>query len=130
MRTLVFYLSLFCILLSGKQLSYAGKSHAGFHTSSHGISQNQKFKFDNSGKNHTVIENADFDLEEDQLHGDDFNEANHYCKAAQNETDCYNWYWAYCQFFTYNNNAQRSQNLPTVCVTAEPIYITQRVLRI
>lgn len=129
MRTLVFYLSLFCILLSGKQLSYAGKPQAGSQTSSHGISQNQKFKFDNKSHNHTIIENADFDLEEDQLHGDDFNEVNHY-RSAQNETGYCNWYWAYCHIFTFNTNAQRYKTLPTVCVTAKPIYITQRVLRI
>lgn len=126
MRTLALYLSLFFFLLIGKQSLYAGKLH-GSDSSSQSISKNHRVRLENKEQGYSIIENADFDLEEDQLHGDDLTQITHLVIAHSIAFS--NWYSTYCQFFIYNNS-RSYKTFPAFCGLGQPIYITQRVLRI
>lgn len=130
MRTLLLYLSLFFFLIIGKQTGYANHSHNHSNSVSAQTTANgQKAKWENRTESTLIIENADFDIEEDQLNSEECHASNPFHHTVTLISQWANWYDAYGYCFYGNQNLQHLKTL-SVRVSANPIYLTQRVLRI
>lgn len=125
MRKLIVFLVFMNMLLFGGG-QYLNANTFGPHNHHH--LQKHRVKFTNQERGSSVIEDADIDLEEDLLGGDDTNLlTNKYFAASYSLVDAL--YLALSDQSATNDSNRLKFSTP-VFGHSNPIYITQRVLRI
>ncbi|MFM9987132.1 hypothetical protein [Flavobacterium sp.] len=131
MRIVTFFISLFLLLLGGKDYSYEvnQNSHIGY-SSTETLTKKLNVGFINEDFGVTVIDDTDSDLDEDHLSNEDVKE------GSQNKL-CFDktnlqivWFLSkfHLSILNYYNN--RFRIFSHFCGFSNPIYILQRVLRI
>lgn len=132
MRVLVFFVSLFFLLLGGGHDLYANTPHhssSGIPTHTHSKSHHVKFK--TADQDSSIIENSEIDLEEESLHGDDVKDAADSYKFLSGKYSLLNrWYVTLYKQFISNEYEEPFKALQQSYTESSPLYITQRVLRI
>ena len=124
MRKLIVFLVFMNLLLLG------GGQYLNANTFSHNhhLAQKHRVKFTNQDRGTSIIEDADIDLEEDLLGGDDADLlANKFFAASYSLVDTL--YLALSDQSAANDSNRLKISTP-VFGHSNPIYITQRVLRI
>jgi hypothetical protein len=131
MRVVVFFLYLCFYLLSG-----GSSLHAATHSdricissSSHFV-KNHQIKLTNSDQGTTLIEDVDLDLDEEYHCGDDVSDRTANKFFSENDSLLNRWYLPVSQRFLLNYHYKRYKIFPSFCGYSNPIYITQRVLRL
>ena len=127
-KLVVLFVYMCLLLLGGGQYLNAG-THQTSDSSSHSLEKKYRAKFTNQDSSNSLIEDADLDIDEEHLGGDiDDGIWNKIFTGNYNLLD--NWYLTFsCQ--SLQNHYQRNFKLFTPFYgRSNPIYITQRVLRI
>ncbi|WP_219225567.1 hypothetical protein [Pedobacter antarcticus] len=132
MRVLVFFVSLFFLLLGGGYDLYANTTHhSASGVPSHTHSKSHHVKFKTADQDSSIIENSEIDLEEESLHGDDVKDASDNYKFLSGKYSLLNkWYVTLYKQFISNEYEEPLKALQQSYTQSSPIYITQRVLRI
>ncbi|WP_125719952.1 hypothetical protein [Flavobacterium ustbae] len=124
-KLIVFLVFMNMLLLGGGQ--YLNANTFGTHTHHHHL-QKHRVKFTNQDRGTSIIEDADIDLEEDCLCGDDINIlTNKFLTASYSLVDAM--YLALSDQSAANDSNRLKISTPKFG-HSNPIYITQRVLRI
>jgi len=131
MRAVVFYVYLSLLLLCGGYALYASMhySHTGYSSARNAVKR-QHSKLANGNQNNTVIDDADIDLDEDNLSGADAEEGGAKQLIAGKYALTNRWYLTFSRPLILNNYQKSFKVSPSCCGDSSPIYITQRVLRI
>ena len=127
-KLIVLFVYLGLLLLGGGQYLNAG-THQKSNSSSHSLEKKHRVKFTNQDSGNSLIEDADIDIDEEHLGGDVKDEISDKLFAG-NYSLLDNWYLTIsCQSLL--NHCQKNFKIFTpFCGQTNPIYITQRVLRI
>lgn len=131
MRVAVFYVCLYLLMLCGGHALYASARH---HSSSSSPVQNpakhKHVKLSNNDEGKTVIDDAEIDLDEEHLNGDDAGEvtANKFLAGKYSLQN--RWYITCSSRAVAENYHNDFQIISSIRGESSPIYITQRVLRI
>lgn len=126
-KIIVFLLFMNLLLFGGGQYLNAGtpqKSH------NHTLEKRHRVKFTNQDQGSSIIEDADVDLEEDCLGSDDLKGGLSNKFFATNSSLIDNLYLTFSSQIVVNSSYSRFEILGPSCGQSNPIYITQRVLRI
>ncbi|MEO8238382.1 MAG: hypothetical protein ABI793_18075 [Flavobacterium sp.] len=124
-KLIVFLIFMNFLLLGGGQYLNAG-THQNSH--SQNLEKRHRVKFTSQDQGNSIIEEADIDLDEDHLGDDNFKNS-----VTKNFTANYklldNWYLTFSSQIVVNYHSHFKLFVP-FCGNSNPIYITQRVLRI
>ncbi len=124
MRKLVLFLTFMNFLLLGGGQYLNAETHLNSH---HNLEKRHRVKFTNNEQGSSIIEDADLDLDEEYFGSDNLKLSNKF--FATNTSLLDNWYLTFSRQVVVN-----SYNLFEIfgssCGQSNPIYITQRVLRI
>lgn len=127
MRVVVFFVSLFTFLLCGGHYLHAGTHHNPTHCpSNQKLAKSEQAKFSGAGQDITIIEEADLDLDEDHVTGDDLPGRSLHQAFYTLER----WYLTYYPVLIAEDCPQHYHNFQPFSGNSSPIYIKQRVLRI
>ncbi|TDP02290.1 hypothetical protein [Flavobacterium sp. 245] len=127
MRKLIVFLVFMNLLLSGGgQYLNASTFGASHH---HNFEKKHRVKFTHQERGTSLIEDADIDLEEDLLGNDDVNDGLTTKFVAVNYSLLDNWYLTFSDQ-SATNESNRFKIFASFLALSNPIYITQRVLRI
>ena len=131
MKTLVFYMYMFFLLLGGGQYFYASTSPSNNLKSSFPKitrDKHSKHIYDDQGTN--LIEDTDVDVEEEYLAGEECKQISEnkffYSKYSLQNTI----YTSHLQQLLLNYYCTRFTISPIIGISTSPIYITLRVIRI
>ncbi|KEQ30269.1 hypothetical protein [Pedobacter antarcticus] len=132
MRVLVFFVSLFFLLLGGGYDLYANtQPHSSNGLPGHTHSKSHHVKFKSADQDSSIIENSEVDLEDESLHGDDVKDAADSYKFLSGKYSLLNkWYVTLYKQFISNEYEEPFKALQQSYIQSSPLYITQRVLRI
>lgn len=131
MRAIVFYIYLCFLLLCGGNFSYADTQHGVVnHSFTQHLPEKQQLKLSNPIKNSVVTEIADIDLDEEFHIDDDHNDGTANKVLAENRSVLNNWYLTFSSQIIFKDYSKRIKIFAPFCGYSNPIYITQRVLRI
>jgi hypothetical protein len=131
MRAIVIFVYLcFHLLGGGCHLHADTNKSSDNYASSYHLTKSIKEKLLNQDMGSLLIEDADVDLDEEHLSGDDAkNElSNKFLFKKNNLLD--SWYLAFPNQFVLNDNSDCFNLFLPFCGHSNPIYIRQRVLRI
>ncbi|WP_185965942.1 hypothetical protein [Flavobacterium sp. ZT3R18] len=131
MRATVFFVYLCFHLLGGGHYLHADTNHdSSSYSSSYNFSKNLKVKFLNQDQGSLLIEDADVDLDEEHVSGDDAKDGltNKFLFKKYSLLD--SWYLAFPNQFVLNDYSECFKIFLPFCGHSNPIYIRQRVLRI
>lgn len=131
MRAVVFYVYLSLLLLCGGYALYASThySHA-WYSSARKAVKRQHSKLAHGNQNNTLIDEAEIDLDEDNLSGPDADKGGTDKLFAGKYAITNRWYLSFSRPLISPYFQQSFIVSPTVNGDSSPIYITQRVLRI
>jgi hypothetical protein len=131
MRIVTFFISLFLLLLGGKDYSYGvnQNNHIGY-SSIETLTKKLNVGFINEDFGVTVIDDTDSDLDEEHLSNEDVKEGseNKLCFEKSNLQSVWFLPKFHLSILNYYNN--RFRIFSHFCGYSNPIYILQRVLRI
>jgi hypothetical protein len=131
MRIIVFFISLFFLLLNGEQPSYASTQGKKTNYSSNQTSfQTKQIQFSSDNRNLTLFDETDLNLEEEYQHNDDFEKSpeNKFVTTKHNSFN--GLYDSKSDQILLNYYKKHHQIFHSLCGNSSPIYISQRVLRI
>jgi hypothetical protein len=131
MKTTVFFLYLFSLLLGGGNSLYAmqkEKDNSCLYSNS--LLKSRPLKFSNDDQKITLFDETDLDLEEDFHSGDDFNESVDTILFGNRHSLLTSWYSPQTKLFVLNYFNNRFKISSPFLWVSNPIYISQRVLRI
>ncbi|WP_166922045.1 hypothetical protein [Flavobacterium poyangense] len=124
-KLVVFLVFMNFLLLGGGQYLNAG-THLNSH---HNLEKRHRVKFTNQEQGSSIIEDADVDLDEECLGNDTLKDGLTNKIFATNHSLVANLYLAFSRQIVVNSYS-RFEILGPSCGQPNPIYITQRVLRI
>jgi hypothetical protein len=131
MRVITCILFFLILLSSGSSKTYANNllNHK-YRTTLEAISKNHPIKFTNKNHNSILIQETEFDLEEecDQNHG--LKNTNLKKIEFENFLFSIQFYSLLITHFDLDNILNKSKNFALCCILQNPIYITLQVLRI
>ncbi|MTH15681.1 hypothetical protein [Flavobacterium sp. LC2016-01] len=125
-KLIVFLVFMNLLLFGGGQYLNANTFDASHH---HTLVKKHRVKFTHQERGTSVIEDADIDLEEDLLGNDDVNDGLTAKFVAVNYSLLDNWYLTFSDQ-SATNESNRFKIFAPFLAPSNPIYITQRVLRI
>lgn len=131
MRVITFIIFLCFFLLGGGHHSNATNFHNHIsYSSSQNFSNNRLEKITNESDNFILIEESDIDLEEEYAKPNDFKNLNYNRITSEKFIFLNKWHSILYNHYIFNIPSKDSKNFPQLCGKSNPIYITQRVLRI
>ncbi|MFW0738128.1 hypothetical protein [Flavobacterium sp. N502536] len=125
-KLVVFLVFMNLLLLGGGQYLNAGTPK---DTHPHNLEKKHRVKFTNQEQGSSIIEDADIDTEEEYLGSDDLKDGLTNKFFATNYSLLDSWYLSFASQTGVNDYNRFKIFLP-FCGNSNPIYITQRVLRI
>lgn len=127
MRVVLFFVSLFFLLLCGRQNLHAAASpQRNSYSTSQTLAKSEQLHFVNADHDITIIEEADVDLDEEHVSGEDLKtELLHKTYGLPDR-----WYLNFFPALILNDYHKHFEIFPPFCGQSSPIYIRQRVLRI
>jgi hypothetical protein len=131
MKTTVFFLYLFSLLLGGGNSLYAmqkDKDKSCLYNDF--LLKNRPLKYSNDDQKITLFDETDLDIEEDFHSGDDFNESVDTIFFGNKYSLLTPWYSPQTKLFVLNYFNNRFKISSPFLWVSNPIYISQRVLRI
>jgi len=128
MRVIVFFINLWLVLLSGGHSTYAETHDNTIEVNStHHYSENKSFHFSSKTQTTTIIEIADFDLEEEYTGSSNVKESNN--KGSLIKDNLINGPTSSVRYILHSN-AKGCKTTQPFYDYSSPIYIKNRVLRI
>jgi len=124
MRKLVVFLVFMNFLLLGGGQYLNAETHQSSH---HYLEKRHRVKFTNQDQGSSIIEDADVDLDEECVGNDNLKDGLKLFAANYSLLD--SWYLTISRQIVVNSS-NRFENFGSSCGQSNPIYITQRVLRI
>lgn len=126
MRKLIVFLVFMNFLLLGGGQYLNAETH---QTSHHYLEKRHRVKFTNQDQGSSIIEDADVDLDEEFLGNDNLKDglSNKFFATTYSILD--SWYLTFSRQIVVNS-FNRFEIFGSSCGQSNPIYITQRVLRI
>lgn len=131
MRTIVFFVYLCFHLLGGGHYLHANTNlNNSNHTSQYNFTKNIRVKLINQDFGSLIIEDADLDLDEEHVSGDNtkVGASDRFIFKKYSLLD--RWYLTFSHQFLFNAPSERSKIFLPFSGHSNPIYIQQRVLRI
>lgn len=128
-KLVVLFVYLCLLLLGGGQYLNAGTHQDPFSTT-HNLEKKHLVKFTNQDSGSSIIEDADLDLEEDGLNNSNLKDTDVNKFFYQKSNLLGKWYLTNSHLFIANYYYKRLKISVPFCGYSNPIYITQRVLRI
>lgn len=125
-RIILFFVFVNFLLLSGGQFLNASTIH---NSATHNLEKKHNVKITNQEQGNSIIEDADFDFEEDSLGKDGGNNKLTDKFFTENYSLLHGWYLTFSAQ-NLSNDANRFKIFVPLYGQSNPIYITQRVLRI
>ncbi|KFF10662.1 hypothetical protein [Flavobacterium hydatis] len=125
-KIIVLFVYLSLLLLGGGQYLNAGTHQ---NSSSHTLEKKHRVKFTNQDSGSSLIEDADFDIDEEHL-GGDIKDGISDRLFAGNYSLLDNWYLTLSCQSILDHHQNSFKIFTPFCGQSNPIYITQRVLRI
>ena len=125
-KIIVFLVFMNFLLLGGGQYLNAGTPQTFRH---HTLEKKHHIKFTNQEQGSSIIEDADLDLDEEYLGSDNLNDVLSNKLFTTNYSLLDNWYLTFSRQMAVNTYNRFKIFVP-FCGESNPIYITQRVLRI
>jgi hypothetical protein len=125
-KLVVFLVFVNFLLLGGGQYLNAGTPK---NTHFHNLERKHRVKFTNQDQGSSIIEDADLDLDEEYLGDHDLKEGLSTKSFATNYSLLDDWYLTFSRQLMVNSY-NRFEIFVPFCGQSNPIYITQRVLRI
>jgi hypothetical protein len=127
-KLVVLFVYMSLLLLGGGQYLNAGTHHNSH--SSHSLENKHRVKFTNQDSGNSIIEDADLDVDEEHLGGNDIKDDVSNKLFAGNNSLLDNWYLTISCQSILDHYQKYLKNFVPFCGQSNPIYITQRVLRI
>ncbi|MCV9930136.1 hypothetical protein OIU83_20930 [Flavobacterium sp. LS1R49] len=128
-RLFVVFVYLCLLLLGGGQYLNAGM-HQNHNSSSQSLEKKHKIKFTNQDSGNSIIEDADLDIDEEHLNGDDIKDGISNKLFTENYSLLDNWYLTFSCQSILDYCQKNFKIFAPFCGQSNPIYITHRVLRI
>jgi len=129
MKKLAVLFTFICLLLlTGGQHLTAG-THQVFNSSSHTLEKKHRVKLTNQDSSNSLIEEADLSIDEEHL-GGDLEDGIPSKIFTGNFSLLYDWYLTFSGQSLLNLSNKNFKNFAPFCGQSNPIYITQRVLRL
>ena len=131
MRIVTFFISLFFLLIGGKDYTYAVNHHNDITYSSNKTFANKlKSGFIIEDLSITIIDDTDSDLDEEHLSNEDVKENSNNKLFFEKSNIQNTWFILKYRSNTLNSCNNRFKIFSHFCGYSYPIYISQRVLRI
>ncbi len=131
MRVVVFFLYMCFHLLGGGSYLHAATHQSRICISSSSyLAKNHQIKFKIADQGNTIIEDVDLDLDEEYHCGDDVSDRTPAKFFSENGSLLNRWYLPISQRFHLNYYRKRYKIFSSFFGYSNPIYITQRVLRL
>ncbi|WP_300566577.1 hypothetical protein [Flavobacterium sp.] len=131
MRAIVLFLNLWLILLSGGNNTYAETQHVKINNSStQHLNENKQFGFSNKEQNTTIIEDTDFDFEEEYATSGNAKENNKHKVFYTTGNLSNGWNTTTVTPFITQSSTKKYKISQPFYGYSSPIYIKNRVLRI
>jgi hypothetical protein len=131
MRVVVFFISLFFLLLNGGQPSYAGTQGEKTNYCSYQTHfQTKQIQYSSDNRNLTLFDETDLNLEEEYQHNDDFEKSTENKLVTTKNNSLIGLYASKSNQVLLNYYKKNQQIFHSLCGNSSPIYISQGVLRI